>query len=73
MHLYEAGVPLEIISDWLGHSRIETTRFYAKVTDLMRRKTLEKLSEGDEAVFDSDVAFKYADDDEVLSRLCGLK
>jgi integrase len=73
MHLYEAGVPLEIISEWLGHSSIETTRFYAKVTDLMRREALEKLSEGDEAVFDSDVAFKYAEDDEVLRRLCGLK
>jgi hypothetical protein len=39
----------------------------------MRREALEKLSEGDEAVFDSDVAFKYAEDDEVLRRLCGLK
>ncbi len=72
MHLYEAGVPLPTISDWLGHSRIETTRFYAKVTDLMKRDALRKLSEGDDAVFKGDVAFKYADDDEVLRRLCGL-
>lgn len=72
MHLYEAGVPLPTISDWLGHSRIETTRFYAKVTDLMKRDALRKLSEGEGAVFKDDVAFKYADDDEVLRRLCGL-
>lgn len=27
------GVPLETVSRMLGHSRIETTRIYAKVTD----------------------------------------
>lgn len=73
MHLYEAGVPLPTISDWLGHSNLETTRFYAKVTDLMKRDALAKLSEGDEAVFSSDVAFKYAGDDDALRRLCGLR
>ena len=72
MHLYEAGVPLPTISDWLGHSNIETTRFYAKVTEMMKRDALGKLSEGDQAVFDSDVAFKYAGDEEMLKRLCGL-
>lgn len=72
MHLFEAGVPLPTISDWLGHSNIETTRFYAKVTETMKRDALGKLSEGDQAVFDSDVAFKYAGDEEMLKRLCGL-
>jgi len=27
------GVPLETVSKMLGHSRIETTQIYAKVTD----------------------------------------
>lgn len=27
------GVPLETVSRMLGHSRIETTQIYAKVTD----------------------------------------
>ena len=73
MHLYQAGVPLPTISDWLGHSRIETTRFYAKLTDLMKRDAVDKLAEGPNAVFDALVPFKYADDEEVLKRLCGLK
>ena len=73
MHLYEAGVPLPVISDWLGHSRIETTQFYAKVTDLMKHDAVGKLSEGRTAVFESDVAFKYKDDDETLRRLYGLR
>lgn len=73
MHLYQAGVPLPTISEWLGHSNIETTRFYAKVTDEMKREALHKLSESDKSVFKDDVAFKYADDEDVIKRLCGLK
>lgn len=73
MHLYQAGVPLPTISEWLGHSNIETTRFYAKVTEEMKREALHKLSESDKSVFKEDVAFKYAGDEEVLKRLCGLK
>ena len=73
MHLYQAGVPLPTISEWLGHSNIETTRFYAKVTDEMKREALHKLSDSDSSVFKDDVAFKYANDKDVIKRLCGLK
>lgn len=73
MHLYQAGVPLPTISEWLGHSNIETTRFYAKITVEMKRDALHKLSESDRSVFKDDVAFKYAGDEETLKRLCGLK
>lgn len=73
MHLYQAGVPLPTISEWLGHSNIETTRFYAKVTEEMKREALHKLSESDKSVFKDDVAFKYANDEDVIKRLCGLK
>lgn len=73
MHLYQAGVPLPTISEWLGHSNIETTRFYAKVTEEMKRDALHKLSDSDNSVFKDDVAFKYANDEDVIKRLCGLK
>lgn len=73
MHLYQAGVPLPTISEWLGHSNIESTRFYAKVTEEMKRDALHKLSESDKSVFKEDVAFKYAGNEEMLRRLCGLK
>ena len=73
MHLYQAGVPLPTISEWLGHSNIETTRFYAKVTEEMKREALHRLSESDKSVFKDDVAFKYADNEDVLKHLCGLK
>ena len=73
MHLYQAGVPLPTISEWLGHSNMETTRFYAKVTEEMKREALHKLSDSDSSVFKDDVAFKYANDEDAIKRLCSLK
>lgn len=73
MHLFQAGVPFPTISEWLGRSNIETTRFYAKVTEEMKREALHKLSDSDSSVFANDVAFKYANDEEVIKRLYGLK
>ena len=57
MHLYQAKVPLPTISEWLGHSNVETTRFYAKVTEEMKREALHKLSDSDKSVFKDDVVF----------------
>ena len=39
----------------------------------MKRDALHKLSESDKSVFKDDVAFKYADNEEMIKRLCGLK
>ena len=39
----------------------------------MKREALHKLSDSDSSVFKDDVAFKYANDEEMLKRLCGLK
>lgn len=47
MHLYQAGVPLPAISEWLGHSNIEMTRFYEKVTEAMKKEAPHKLSDSD--------------------------
>lgn len=73
MHLYIVGVPLPLISEWLGHSNEETTRIYAKATDEMKRQAQRKLNEAENAVFKEDIAFKYADDEDALKKLCGLK
>lgn len=73
MHLYMAGVPLPLIAEWLGHSRMETTQIYAQASIEMKRRASEKLSKSDASMLKGDIAFKYADDDEVLKRLSGLK
>ena len=72
MHLYMAGVPLPLIAEWLGHSNLETVQVYARATIDMKRKAAEKLAASEKSVFKDDVAFKYADDDDALKRLCGL-
>lgn len=73
MHLYISGVPLPLISEWLGHSNEETTRIYARATDEMKRQAQRKLNENENAVFKGDIAFKYAGDEDALKKLCGLK
>ena len=73
MHLLEADVPMPTTLDWLGHSHIETTRIYAHVTERVKRETFSRLSEGNKSVFKGDAVFKYADDEETLRTLCGLK
>lgn len=73
MHLYLAGVPLPLVSEWLGHSSMETTQIYARATDEMKRQAQRKLGEKEGSVFKDDVVFKYADNEEILKKLAGLK
>jgi integrase/recombinase XerD len=43
MHLLQAGVPLEVISLWLGHEDIATTHAYIEADLEMKRQTLGHL------------------------------
>ena len=73
MHLYLGGVPLVLVAEWLGHSDPETTLIYAKATDEMKRQAQQKLCEKTESVFNNEEDFKYAYDEDVIKKLCGLK
>ena len=73
MHLYMAGVPLPLVSEWLGHSSMETTQIYAKATDEMKRQAQKKLEEKEVSLFKDDNSFKYATDEAVLKKLSGLE
>ena len=72
MHLYMAGMPLELVSQWLGHSRLETSLIYARATTDMKRKAVDKISAKENSVFKSDEKFKYADNEDVIRQLYGL-
>lgn len=39
----------------------------------IKRKAAEKLADNEKFVFKDDVTFKYADDDEIIKKLSGLK
>ncbi len=46
MHLLQSGVNLVYIRDFLGHVDIQTTEIYARIDSEMKRKALEKSSNG---------------------------
>jgi site-specific recombinase XerD len=42
-HLLDAGVPLEVIQDHLGHQSIRSTSIYARITSHRRAALFEEL------------------------------
>jgi integrase/recombinase XerD len=46
MHLYQAGMPLAVLTEWLGHADPETTLIYAQADTEMKRKALTKATQG---------------------------
>lgn len=71
MHLYQAGLPLALIGEWLGHSQLETTRIYAYANTQMKREASDKVSSSKPSVF-TDEEFMFQDDDAAIRRLYGL-
>ncbi len=45
MHLYQGGMPLSVLSEFLGHENPETTLTYAYADTEMKRQAVEKASE----------------------------
>lgn len=73
MHLYQNGMDLTLVSQWLGHANLEATLIYAHADTEQKRAAIEKatpmsnrLREGPSSQFD-------VNDEEVLKRLYGLK
>ena len=62
-----------MVSEWLGHSNEETTRIYAKATDEMKRKAQKKVNEALKDIIEEAPIFKYANDEDILKKLSGLK
>src|SRR5260370_32248941 len=44
MHLYQAGMPLALLTEWLGHADPETTLIYAHADTEMKRHALGKAN-----------------------------
>ena len=71
MHLYQAGIPLSYIKDFLGHVSVNTTDIYASTDTSMMKAALEKISQknGEHAAEEP----IWQDNEELLLKLCGLK
>jgi Phage integrase family len=71
MHLYQAGMPLALLTEWLGHADPETTLIYAHADIEMKRHALEKANS---ATTHSPLPTPlWHDREDIIQRLCGLK
>lgn len=71
MHLYQAGMPLALVSEWLGHAQLETTLIYANADITMKQKAIDKVIDDRNSVF-NDEPFKYENDEGIIKKLYGL-
>ena len=72
MHLYEEGISLPMISEWLGHAQLETTKIYAKLSGEMKQKVLDTMQKRNDKIFQSESNKDYIEDNDMLRRICGL-
>lgn len=70
LHLYRNGVPLPLISEWLGHSNLETTLIYAYADTEMKRAAIESATQKNHPLYKEVPDEK--DEDEKLRQFFGL-
>lgn len=74
MHLYQHGMDLTLISQWLGHSNLETTLIYAHADTEHKRKAIEAAVPESSPLKSFVNAERYIlSDEETLKRLYGLR
>lgn len=74
MHLYQNGMDLSLVSQWLGHSQFETTLIYARADTEQKRKAIENATPPNSplSMYLNADRFVVSDED-MLKQLCGLK
>jgi site-specific recombinase XerD len=72
MHLYRSGMPLSVITQWLGHKNPETTLQYAYADTEMKRRALEKAEVQCPMSPIAEVGMWEGDED-IIKRLCGFE
>ena len=73
IHLYRKGVPLPLVSEWLGHSNMETTLIYAYADTEMKRTAIEKATAANHPLYKQEETETTEGDNDNFRRYCGLK
>ena len=74
MHLYQNGLDLTLVSQWLGHSQLETTLIYAHADTELKRQAMEQAIPNDKTLAMHLNADRFQiSDEETLKQLCGLR
>ena len=74
MHLYQEGMDLTLVSQWLGHSQLETTQIYAHADTEHKRKAIAAATSQDNPLYSKLNSARYTvTDEDTLKKLTGLK
>lgn len=74
MHLYRNGMPLPLVAEWLGHSKMDTTRqYYANADTTMKQEAIEKATSKLNPLISGEIDLDWEDDEMLLKKLYGLK
>ena len=63
--LYRNGVPLPLISEWLGHSDLETTLIYAYADTEMKREAINKAMKSNHPLYMTETGPEDSEDDKL--------
>lgn len=72
MHLYRNGMPLQLLSEFMGHASLASTQIYAYADTEMKRQAIEKTRQvmAEEAPLTQPA---WQTDDEMIKKLYGLE
>jgi len=73
MHLYRSGMPLALLSEWLGHEDPETSLIYAYADTEMKRRAIEKATGGENPLLAEKAPAIWEGNDEMIRKLYGLR
>ena len=74
MHLYQRGMDLTLLSQWLGHAKLETTLIYAYADTEMKRKAIESAVPKNSPLINRLNSERYTvSDEDTIKKLYGLK
>lgn len=71
MHLYQSGMPMVLLSQYLGHAQVETTMIYAHADTEMKRAAIQKADavRGAKPIPDE----IWVNNEEMILKLSGLR
>jgi hypothetical protein len=74
MHLYQNGMDLTLVSQWLGHLNLETTQIYAHADTGHKRAAIAAATPPNTPLFSKLNPERFTvNDEETLKRLVGLR
>lgn len=74
MHLYQNGMDLTLVSQWLGHANLEVTRVYAHADTEHKRRAIAKATPENSVMFSKLNSKRYTiTDEDAIKKLVGLK